>query len=100
MDQAERERRRQEIAEKIRAEQERLGHDSPLPAFLNLFTDHMIDIHEWIEDLQEEINVLRADFVQHKHYVTPGGETHAEKLDRLEKLIIDRTANRPILGER
>lgn len=100
MDGAERQRRKQEIAEKVRKQQNELGHDSPIPAFLNLISDYMVDTDEWIEDLHQEIVNLRKDFVQHKHYVTPGGETHAEKLDRLEKLIISRTGNRPILGER
>lgn len=100
MDDAERSERRQQIADKIKERQGVKGNRGPLPAFLDVLTDYMIDTDEWIEDLREEIVHLRKDFVEHKHYVTPGGETHAEKLDRLEKLIIDRTANRPILGER
>jgi hypothetical protein len=56
MDPAERERRRQEIAEKIRSEQVRLGHDGPLPAFLNLFTDYMIDNDERLDHLEARIS--------------------------------------------
>lgn len=87
MDQAERERRRQEIAGKIRSEQERLGHDGPLPAFLNLFTDYMIDTDEYLSDLREEISTLRKTFVQHKHYL--GKESHNRTLRRLDRAIKD-----------
>lgn len=98
MDQAERDQRRQEIAEQVRSEQERLGHESPVPAFLNLLTEYMIDTDAELAELRDQITNLRKVFLEHNHHRQPSGESFGHALDRLEKLIIDRTANPPIMG--
>jgi hypothetical protein len=59
MDDAERDRRRQEFTAEIRRRQADLGHDSPLPAFLNLMTDRVIDLELEMERTIRELHEAR-----------------------------------------
>jgi len=83
----EREERRQQLTEKIRAEQERLGFESPLPAFLNVLTDYIVDNDIRIEEIRSEVANLRKTFVEHKHYL--GTESHTKVMRRLDRAIKD-----------
>ena len=60
MDAAERERRRIEIAEKVRQQQALTGRDA-LPSYLDVITDLLIDTQERIEAL--ETKTRRSGFI-------------------------------------
>lgn len=55
MDHAERARRRNEIGNQIRDLQQRKGHEGPLPAFLDILTDFMIDTNDRLERIERQM---------------------------------------------
>lgn len=52
-------RRRTEIVAKVREQQKITGHESPVPAFLNLITDKIIDIEMKLERM--DLKKLEAE---------------------------------------
>lgn len=52
MDPLTRARRGEEIAEEIRTRQKELGHSGPMPAFMNLITDRIIELEDRVEQLE------------------------------------------------
>jgi hypothetical protein len=43
MDEHERDHRKEKLVEEIRAKQEEMGHEGPVPAFLSILTDKVVD---------------------------------------------------------
>lgn len=61
MDEEQRAKRLVDIAADVRSRQQALEHDTALPAFLNFFTDWIVDTEEQLAGLEERLAAVEKD---------------------------------------
>lgn len=58
MDERTRAQKREEIGNEIRRRQQELGHEGPMPAFLNLLTDKIVEYDDKFAQLEERLDQI------------------------------------------